>query len=212
MSEKGRILADRYELKELIGQGGMADVYLAYDDILKREVAVKILRSSLTGDPIYITRFHREARAAAALCHRNIVEIYDVGEEDDLYYIVMEYVRGQTLKATYTIEGEEKPAGWKKPKLYVGRIPYEKLADPASPKAEELYAMIADTATATPAEKGYLKGLLSQDKYPATTHLFELPYNGTTLPQFSYYTNQSPYLSQTYTKYNNHHPYSNLPH
>lgn len=98
MSEKGRILADRYELKELIGQGGMADVYLAYDDILKREVAVKILRSSLTGDPIYITRFYREARAAAALCHRNIVEIYDVGEEDDLYYIVMEYVRGQTLK------------------------------------------------------------------------------------------------------------------
>lgn len=98
MSEKGRILADRYELKELIGQGGMADVYLAYDDILKREVAVKILRSSLTGDPIYITRFHREARTAAALCHRNIVEIYDVGEEDDLYYIVMEYVRGQTLK------------------------------------------------------------------------------------------------------------------
>lgn len=98
MSEKGRILADRYELKELIGQGGMADVYLAYDDILKREVAVKRLRSSLTGDPIYITRFHREARAAAALCHRNIVEIYDVGEEDDLYYIVMEYVRGQTLK------------------------------------------------------------------------------------------------------------------
>lgn len=98
MSEKGRILADRYELKELIGQGGMADVYLAYDDILNREVAVKILRSSLTGDPIYITRFHREARAAAALCHRNIVEIYDVGEEDDLYYIVMEYVRGQTLK------------------------------------------------------------------------------------------------------------------
>ena len=98
MSEKGRVLADRYELKELIGQGGMADVYLAYDDILKREVAVKILRSSLTGDPIYITRFHREARAAASLCHRNIVEIYDVGEEDDLYYIVMEYVRGQTLK------------------------------------------------------------------------------------------------------------------
>ena len=98
MSEKRRILADRYELKELVGQGGMADVYLAYDDILKREVAVKILRSSLTGDPIYITRFHREARAAAALCHRNIVEIYDVGEEDDLYYIVMEYVRGQTLK------------------------------------------------------------------------------------------------------------------
>ena len=94
----GKILDERYELIKKIGSGGMADVYLAYDDILKREVAVKILRSSLTGDPIYITRFHREARAAAALCHRNIVEIYDVGEEDDLYYIVMEYVRGQTLK------------------------------------------------------------------------------------------------------------------
>ena len=59
------------------------------------------------------------------------------------------------------LKEKKNPAGWKKPKLYVGRIPYEKLADPASPKAEELYAMIADTATATPAEKGYLKGLLS---------------------------------------------------
>lgn len=72
---------------------------------------------------------------------------------------------------TYTIGGEEKPAGWKKPKLYVGRIPYEKLADPASPKAEELYAMIADTATATPAEKGYLKGLLSLLENATKSHL-----------------------------------------
>lgn len=98
MSEVNRLLAGRYMLKKLIGQGGMADVYLAEDEILKRVVAVKVLRSSLTGDPIYVTRFHREARAAATLSHRNIVAIYDVGEEDDLYYIVMEYVKGHTLK------------------------------------------------------------------------------------------------------------------
>ncbi len=98
MSEVNRLLAGRYMLKKLIGQGGMADVYLAEDEILKRVVAIKVLRSSLTGDPIYVTRFHREARAAATLSHRNIVAIYDVGEEDDLYYIVMEYVKGHTLK------------------------------------------------------------------------------------------------------------------
>ena len=99
MSEVNRILAGRYLLQRLIGQGGMADVYLGEDTILKRIVAVKILRSSLTGDPIYITRFHREASAAAALSHPNIVAIYDVGDEDDLYYIIMEYIRGQTLKS-----------------------------------------------------------------------------------------------------------------
>jgi len=98
MSEVNRLLAGRYLLERLIGQGGMADVYQATDQILKRVCAVKILRSSLTGDPIYITRFHREASAAAALSHPNIVSIYDVGDEDELYYIVMEYVHGQTLK------------------------------------------------------------------------------------------------------------------
>ncbi|MGX8680216.1 MAG: Stk1 family PASTA domain-containing Ser/Thr kinase, partial [bacterium] len=105
MSEINRILAGRYQLLELIGQGGMADVYKADDLILHRDVAVKVLRSSLTGDPIYITRFHREARAAAAITHKNIVDIYDVGEEDDLYYIVMEYVQGQTLKALINKRG-----------------------------------------------------------------------------------------------------------
>ena len=98
MSQINKIIAGRYVLKESIGQGGMADVYLAYDKILQRTVAVKIMRSSLTGDPVYVTRFHREASAAAALTHKNIVEIYDVGEEGDDYYIVMEYVPGQTLK------------------------------------------------------------------------------------------------------------------
>lgn len=98
MSQINKTIAGRYVLKDLIGQGGMADVYLAYDSILKRTVAVKIMRSSLTGDPVYVTRFHREASAAAALSHKNIVQIYDVGEDGDDYYIVMEYVPGQTLK------------------------------------------------------------------------------------------------------------------
>jgi len=98
MSRINQVIAGRYRLKELIGQGGMADVYLAHDEILDRFAAIKLLRSSLTGDPVYITRFHREASAASALHHKNIVQIYDVGEEDDNYYIVMEYVPGQTLK------------------------------------------------------------------------------------------------------------------
>lgn len=98
MSQIDKIIAERYILKDLIGQGGMADVYLAEDKILKRTVAVKIMRSSLTNDTVYVTRFHREARAAASLSHKNIVEIYDVGDENDEYYIVMEYVPGQTLK------------------------------------------------------------------------------------------------------------------
>ena len=92
------IIAERYELLELIGQGGMADVYLAQDIILNRTIAIKILRTSLAKDPIYVTRFQREASAAAALSHKNIVEIYDVGEDEDKYYIVMEYVPGMTLK------------------------------------------------------------------------------------------------------------------
>lgn len=98
MSLVNKTIAGRYQLKRLIGQGGMADVYEAKDLILGRTVAVKIMRSSLTGDPVYVTRFHREASAAAALSHKNIVEIYDVGDEKDDYYIVMEYVPGQTLK------------------------------------------------------------------------------------------------------------------
>lgn len=98
MNRINQIIAGRYIIKELIGQGGMADVYLGEDRILKRTVAIKLLRSSLTGDPVYVTRFHREASAASSLCHKNIVQIYDVGEEDDLYYIVMEYVPGQQLK------------------------------------------------------------------------------------------------------------------
>ncbi len=98
MGELNKIIADRYKLVKLIGQGGMADVYLAEDIILNRVVALKIMRSSLINDPIHITRFHREARAVASLHHKNIVEIYDVGDEKDNYYIAMEYVPGCTLK------------------------------------------------------------------------------------------------------------------
>lgn len=93
-----KIIAERYELIDLLGQGGMADVYLARDSILNRTIAIKILRTSLAKDPVYIARFQREASAAAALSHKNIVEIYDVGEDNDQYYIVMEYVPGTTLK------------------------------------------------------------------------------------------------------------------
>ena len=92
------MIAGRYLLKTLIGQGGMADVYLARDSILDRDVAIKILRSHLAEDAIYVQRFAREANAAATLSHRNIVEIYDVGEDEGKYYIVMEYVPGTTLK------------------------------------------------------------------------------------------------------------------
>lgn len=93
-----KIIAERYELIDVIGNGGMADVYLAKDTILNRTIAIKILRTSLAKDPVYIARFQREASAAAALSHKNIVEIYDVGEDNNQYYIVMEYVPGQTLK------------------------------------------------------------------------------------------------------------------
>ena len=72
-----KIIAERYELLDVIGRGGMADVYLANDTILNRTIAIKILRTSLAKDPVYIARFQREASAAAALSHKNIVEIYD---------------------------------------------------------------------------------------------------------------------------------------
>ncbi|WP_173916527.1 Stk1 family PASTA domain-containing Ser/Thr kinase [Halobacillus sp. Marseille-Q1614] len=93
-----RLLNDRYKVKEAVGGGGMANVYLAYDLILKREVAIKVLRLEYGNDEEFIARFHREAQSATSLAHSNIVNIYDVGEEEDLYYMVMEYVDGMTLK------------------------------------------------------------------------------------------------------------------
>ena len=93
-----RVLSARYELLELIGNGGMADVYRAHDQLLDRIVAVKILHPQFRNDAEFIEKFHREAQAAARLSHPDIVNIYDVGIEGDDHYIVMEYVRGNTLK------------------------------------------------------------------------------------------------------------------
>lgn len=99
------VIADRYEVVSHIGQGGMADVFLAVDTILNRQVAIKILRADLSTDTISILRFEREAQAAAALAHPNIVEIYDVGDYKGHHYIVMEYVSGKTLKQVIRSRG-----------------------------------------------------------------------------------------------------------
>ena len=98
MITKGQKINDRYEIIRNIGEGGMANVYLGYDTILDRNVAIKILRGDLSTDEKFVRRFQREALSASSLSHQNIVEMYDVGEDDGVYYIVMEYIEGQTLK------------------------------------------------------------------------------------------------------------------
>lgn len=94
----GKRLSGRYKVISLLGGGGMANVYLAKDMILERDVAIKVLRFDFANDEQFIKRFRREAQAATSLNHENIVSIYDVGEDEGIYYIVMEYVRGSTLK------------------------------------------------------------------------------------------------------------------
>lgn len=96
---KGQKINDRYEIIRNIGEGGMANVYLALDTILNRKVAVKVLRGDLATDEKFVRKFQREASAASNLDHPNIVGIYDVGEDNGNYFIVMEYVEGQTLKS-----------------------------------------------------------------------------------------------------------------
>lgn len=105
MTNRKNVIADRYEVVSHIGQGGMADVFLAVDTILNRQVAIKILRADLSTDAVSILRFEREAQAAAALAHPNIVEIYDVGDYKGHHYIVMEYVTGKTLKQVIRSRG-----------------------------------------------------------------------------------------------------------
>ena len=95
---KGSKINDRYQIIKTLGEGGMANVYLAHDTILDRSVAVKVLRGDLASDEKFVRRFQREALSASSLSHPNIVEMYDVGEDDGQYYIVMEYVDGKTLK------------------------------------------------------------------------------------------------------------------
>ncbi len=94
----GQVLGNRYEVQELLGQGGMAQVYRAHDRVLGRSVAIKILRAEYAADATLVARFQREARAAANLVHPNIVAVYDVGQEGGQYYIVMEFISGPTLK------------------------------------------------------------------------------------------------------------------
>ena len=108
---EGKILGNRYEIIEKVGNGGMATVYKAEDKVLKRNVAVKVLKDEFTTDEEFIKRFEIEAQSAARLTHPNIVSIYDVGSEDNLYYIVMELIRGKTLKEI--IVEERGPLPWK---------------------------------------------------------------------------------------------------
>lgn len=98
MLSKGQKINERYEIIKSIGEGGMANVYLANDNILDRKVAIKVLRGDLSADEKFIRRFEREAQSVSNLSHPNIVEIYDVGVEDNEHYIVMEYIEGKTLK------------------------------------------------------------------------------------------------------------------
>ncbi len=99
MLQKGMYLQDRYEILEDVGSGGMSDVYKAKDHVLNREVAIKVLKQEFTEDMSFVTKFRREAQSAAVLEHPNIVNIYDVGSEDGMYFIIMEYIEGITLKS-----------------------------------------------------------------------------------------------------------------
>ena len=98
MLARGTFIADRYEILDKVGAGGMSDVYKAKDHILDREVAVKVLKAEFAEDVTFVTKFRSEAQSAARLEHPNIVNIYDVGSENGMYYIVMEYVEGIPLK------------------------------------------------------------------------------------------------------------------
>lgn len=105
MGLEGKIIGNRYEIIEKIGNGGMATVYKAKDMTLKRNVAVKVLKDEFTTDEEFIKRFNIEAQSAASLTHPNIVSIYDVGNEESIYYIVMELVQGKTLKQIIDEDG-----------------------------------------------------------------------------------------------------------
>lgn len=98
MLKPGIMLGDRYEIIELVGSGGMSEVYKAKDHKLNRHVAVKVLKNEFSDDRNFVSKFRVEAQSAAGLAHPNIVNVYDVGEDDGIYYIVMEYVEGITLK------------------------------------------------------------------------------------------------------------------
>ena len=106
----GKTLGGRYELIEELGSGGTAVVYKGLDTSLGRPVTIKILRPEYTTDYDFVRRFQHEARAVASLCHPNIVSLYDVGQEGNIHYLVMEYVHGDNLKAVIAKEGPLSPA------------------------------------------------------------------------------------------------------
>ena len=107
--QEQRVFSSRYELHRRIARGGMADVFLARDSLLDRPVALKVLFPEFATDPAFVQRFRREARAAANLSHPNIVSVYDWGEEDGTYFIVMEYVEGRSLAQIIRDEGRLHP-------------------------------------------------------------------------------------------------------
>ena len=98
MLNKGTVLSERYEIIERIGSGGMADVYRAMDHKLNRYVAIKVLKREFREDKQFVAKFRQEARAVAGLSHPNIVNVYDVGNEGQIYYMILERVEGITLK------------------------------------------------------------------------------------------------------------------
>lgn len=106
MLERGNYIADRYEILDKIGAGGMSDVYKARDTKLAKEVAIKVLKQEFAEDVNFVTKFRSEAQAAAGLEHQNIVNVYDVGSENGMYYIVMEYIEGITLKTYIEKKGQ----------------------------------------------------------------------------------------------------------
>lgn len=106
MLTEGMFIADRYEVLRKIGAGGMSDVYKAKDHVLGRFVAIKVLKQEFSEDVNFVTKFRTEAQSAAGLEHPNIVNIYDVGSEDGMHYIVMEYVEGITLKTYIEKKGQ----------------------------------------------------------------------------------------------------------
>ncbi len=105
----GKKLGNRYEIQEAIGEGGMARVYRGHDLKLNRSVAIKILYEHFANDTEFIRRFQQEAKAAAKLSHPAIVNVYDEGQEEGIYYIIMEYVEGYTLKNVILRDGRLKP-------------------------------------------------------------------------------------------------------
>ena len=133
MLRKGMFLADRYEILEQIGTGGMSDVYRAKCHKLNRFVAIKVLKKEYSEDKTFVSKFRAEAQAAAGLTHPNIVNVYDVGDENGIYYIVMELVEGITLKKYI----EKK-----------GKIPYKEAVSIAIQvaKGRRLTAIISCTA------------------------------------------------------------------